>query len=125
MAAQDIPKTREWIEIAFDTIDTDGDGEISYFDTLDYVRHFFDVQADEGKIQRSWYPDEDVEREVRNFMEDLASTTVPVVSRDQAVYALSQGDDQVDAYVVGDLLSRVFETGDEDQDGVERSDVQG
>lgn len=81
-AQRDLPSTREWLEIAFDTMDTDDDGEISYFDVLDYVKHYYDVQADEGKIERHWVSDEDIERDVRYVMEDLAERTVPVVSRD-------------------------------------------
>ena len=113
-AGQEIPKTRDFLEIAFDTIDTDHDGEINYFDVLDYMRHYYDVQAEEGKIRRSWYPDEELERDVRYFMEDLAEATIPVVSRDQAVYALSQGDDALDSYVVGEALLNIFGSKDED-----------
>ena len=70
------------------TLANDG-GDLDYFTVVQEVQDLLDKLAEDGKIQRSYYPDSSVERSVKYFMKYLATQEYPEVSVDQAVYALT------------------------------------
>ena len=69
----------------------DDEGTLDYFSVVQKTEDLLDQLAEDGKIQRSYFPDSDVERYVKYLMKYIASQEYPEVSTDQAVYALTQG----------------------------------
>ena len=67
------------------------EGTLDYFSVVECVEDLLDQLAEDGKIQRSYYPDSKVERYVKYLMKYIASQEYPEASTDQAVFALTQG----------------------------------
>jgi len=91
------PKVDEVLRIAFATMDKNSDGKITYYDALDYAKFYLDTLASEGKIVRSWYPDEEVAWAVDDAMRTIMWTELPTAEKDQMVYALTM-DTTLDPY---------------------------
>jgi len=92
------------------------EGTLDYFSVVECVEDLLDQLAEDGKIQRSYYPDSDVERYVKYLMKYITSQEYPEVSADQAVYALTQGPLRVDSYNVGVGLDVILESETEGYD---------
>jgi len=89
-------------------MDKNNDGEISYYDALDYAKFYLDTLASEGKIVRSWFPDEEVAWAVDSAMRDIMWTELPVAEKDQMVYALTM-ETTMNPYVLTDIIMTSFE----------------
>lgn len=70
-------------------MDKNSDGEITYYDALDFVTNYVDTLASEGKLVRTWFPDENIEWAVASVLQDVGYTDLPTAELDQAVYALT------------------------------------
>ena len=82
LAEQGAPKVDELLRIAFDSMDKNSDGEITYYDALDFVTSYVDTLASEGKLVRSWFPDENIEWTVASVLQDVGYTDLPTAELD-------------------------------------------
>ena len=103
-------------------MDTNDDGVVTYFDMVEYVNFYLDTLAAEGKIVRDRYPDDMVEYEVASWMNDIYKQEAPEITRDQTVWALTQGNDPISSYEIADILVDVFAPVEGGE--LQRSDVQ-
>jgi hypothetical protein len=119
---QDKPSVTDFVEIMFDTVDTNDDGVVTYFDMVEYVKFYLDTLAAEGKIVRDRYPDDMVEYEVASWMNQIYKQEAPEITRDQTVWALTQGKNPISSYEIADILVDVFAPAEGGE--LQRSDVQ-